>query len=70
MVIEPMVARDIEKKLFFEETAKEMGFTALKTGIATLSAPFNNDFLNKHFNLNMLKPVESKLKIYKTYMKK
>ena len=47
-----------------------MGFTALKTGIATLSAPFNNDFLNKHFNLNMLKPVESKLKIYKTYMKK
>ncbi len=70
MVIEPMVARDIEKKLFFEETAKEMGFTALKTGIATLSAPYNNEFLNKNFNLNMLKPVESKLKLYKTYMKK
>jgi len=70
MVIEPMVARDIEKKLFFEETAKEMGFTALKTGIATLTAPFNNEYLNKHFNLNMLKPVESKLKLYKTYMKK
>ena len=70
MVIEPMVARDIEKKLFLEENAKEMGFTALKTGIATLNAPYNNDFLNKYFNLNMLKPVESKLKIYKTYMKK
>ena len=70
MVIEPMVARDIEKKLFFEETAKEMGFTALKTGIATLTAPFNNEYLNKNFNLNILKPVESKLKLYKTYMKK
>ena len=70
MIIEPMVARDIEKKLFFEETAKEMGFTALKTGIATLTAPFNNEYLNKNFNLNMLKPVESKLKLYKTYMKK
>lgn len=70
MVIEPMVARDIEKKLFFEENAKEMGFTALKTGLATLQAPFNNEYLNKNFNLNMLKPVESKLKLYKAYMKK
>ncbi len=70
MVFEPMIARDIEKKLFFEETAKEMGFTALKTGLATLSAPYNNDYLNKYFNLNMLKPVDSKLKLYKAYMKK
>ena len=70
LVFEPMVARDIEKKYFFYTTAKEMGYTALKTGIATLNAPFNNDYLNEHFNLNMLTPTQGKEAIYKTYMKK
>lgn len=70
MVLEPMMARDLEKKLFFEENAKEMGFTALKTGLATITAPYNNEYLNKHFNLNMLKPYDNKLKLYKAYMKK
>ena len=70
LVFEPMVARDIEKKHFFTNTAKEMGYTALKTGIATLNAPFNNDYLNEHFNLNMLTPVQGKETLYKTYMKK
>ena len=55
MVLEPMVARDLEKKLFFEENAKEMGFTALKTGLATLNAPYNNDFLNKNFQFKYVK---------------
>ena len=70
MVYEPLIARDLERKYFFKEVSKEMGFTALKTGIATLSAPYDNDYLNKNFNLNMLSPVEDKLSIYKTYMKK
>lgn len=70
LVFEPMVARDIEKKYFFKNTSKEMGYTALKTGIATLNAPFNNDYLNEHFNLNMLTPVQGKENLYKTYMKK
>jgi len=70
LVFEPMVARDIDKKYFFKSTAKEMGFTALKTGIATLNAPYNNDYLNKNFNLNMLTPVASKLGLYKSYMNK
>lgn len=70
MVFEPMIARDIEKKYFFNEVSKEMGFTALKTGIANLTAPYDNDYLNTHFNLNMIKPVESKFKLYKAYMKK
>lgn len=70
LVFEPMVARDIEKKFFFYTTAKEMGYTALKTGIATLNAPFNNDYLNENFNLNMLTPVQGKEALYKTYMKK
>lgn len=70
MVFEPMIARDIEKKYFFKEVSKEMGYTALKTGIATLNAPYDNDYLNANFNLNMLKPSESKFKLYKAYMKK
>ena len=70
LVFEPMVARDIEKKYFFKSTAKEMGYTALKTGIATLNCPYTNDYLNEHFNLNMLTPTEGKENLYKTYMKK
>lgn len=70
LVFEPMIARDIDKKFFFSEISKEMGFTALKTGIATLSKPYDNEYLNKHFNLNMLIPVESKLNLYNTYMNK
>jgi len=70
MVLEPMIARDLEKKLFFRETAKEMGYTALKTGIATLNCPYDNEYLNKNFSLNMLTPAEGKEDTYKSYMKK
>ena len=70
MLIEPMIARDLEKKFFFREIAKEMGFTALKTGLATLDCPYSKDYLNKNFNLNMLTPVIGKEKVYKAYMKK
>ncbi len=68
MVYEPMLARDIEKKSFFKEVSKEMGFTALKTGIATLNCPYDNSYINEHFNLNMLIPNPDKLDIYKKYM--
>lgn len=70
MIFEPMIARDLEKKYFFNEVSKELGYTALKTGIASLNAPYNNDYLNKNFNLNMLIPNESKLNLYKAFMKK
>ena len=70
MVMEPMIARDIEKKYFFREISKEMGYTALKTNIAVLNKPYDNEYLNKNFNLNMLTPVEGKEKIYKAYMSK
>ena len=65
-----MIARDIEKKYFFKEVAKEMGFTALKTGIAHLNLPYDNNYLNENFSLNMLSPVSGKEAIYKAYMKK
>ena len=69
-VFEPMIAQDIERKFFFEETSKELGFTALKTGIATLPYVYSNEYLNKNFNLNMLTPAFGKETLYNTFMKK
>lgn len=70
LIFEPMMARDLEKKYFFREVSKEMGFTALKTGIATINSPYDNDYINKNFSLNMLVPKDGKEKIFSTYMKK
>lgn len=70
MVFEPIIAQDIEKKYFFREAAKELGFTSLKTGIANLSAPYSNDYLNENFTLNMLSPAFGKETLFKTFMKK
>ena len=70
LVYEPLIARDLERKFFFREVSKEMGFTALKTGIAILNKPYDNDYLNANFNLNMLTPADGKETVYKAYMKK
>ena len=61
------MARDIERKYFFKEVSKELGFAALRTGIATLNCPYDNEYLNKYFTLSMLKPVEEKKNLYKSY---
>ncbi|MCI8469999.1 MAG: type IV secretory system conjugative DNA transfer family protein [Clostridia bacterium] len=70
LVYEPFMAKDLERKHFFKEAAKELGFTALKTGIATLNKPFDNDYLNKNFDLSMLTPTPEKENIFNTYLKK
>ncbi len=70
LVLEPMMAKDIEKKAFYIANAKEMGYTALKTGIATLNKPYDNDYLNENFDLNMLTPAYGKETVYKAYMNK
>ena len=70
MVMEPMISRDLEKKFFFREVSKEMGYTALKTNIAVLNRPYDNEYLNKNFHLSMLTPVEGKERVYKAYMNK
>lgn len=70
MIYEPMIARDIEKKYFWKETAKELAFTALKTNIATLNSPFSNDYINANFSLNMITPTFGKEKIYKAFFSK
>ena len=69
LIFEPWVAQDIDKKYFFKECAKTMGYACLKTGLATLSAPYDNDYINTNFSLNMIKPVESRIGIYKKYLK-
>ena len=70
LVLEPMMAKDIEKKAFYIANAREMGYTALKTGIAVLNRPYDNDYLNENFNLNMITPVTGKEAVYKAYMAK
>ena len=70
MIFEPMIAKDLEKKKFYRDISKEMGFTALKTGIATLTSPYGNEYLNKNFNLNMIQSTSGKEKIFKAYMSK
>ena len=70
MIYEPMLARDLEKKYFFQEASKEMGYTALRTGLALLNKPYSNDYLNANFSLNMLIPVSGKEKLYKAYISK
>ncbi len=70
MIFEPMIARDLEKKHFYKQVAKEMGFTALKTGLASLNCPYDNEYMNKNFSLNMIKMNPYKAKLYNAYMKK
>lgn len=70
LIYEPLMAKDIERKQFFREASKELGFTALKTRLAIINKPYDNDYLNKNFNLNMLTPVPEKENLYNTYLKK
>ena len=70
LIYEPLIAKDIERKYFFREASKELGFTALKTRIAVLNKPYDNNYLNKNFNLNMLSPTTGKETIFHTYLKK
>ena len=69
MVFEPMLARDIEKKHFLKSVSKELAFTALKSGVAVLNCPYTNDYINEHFNLNMIAPNPYKENVYTSYMK-
>ena len=70
LILEPMMAKDLEKKAFYRANAKEMGYTALKTGIAKLNRPYDNDYLNENFNLSMITPTEGREDVYKAYMSK
>ena len=70
LVFEPFIARDIERKFFFREASKELGFTALKTRIAYINAPYDNEYMNEHFDLTMLSPITGKESVFNAYLKK
>lgn len=55
-VLLPMSAFDLEKKFFFREYSKKIGYALLKRGVAYMEGPYNNEFMNKNFSLKYLKP--------------
>lgn len=55
-VLLPMSALDLEKKYFFREYSKKLGYAMLKKGIAYMNGPYNNDYINKSFSMKYLKP--------------
>ncbi len=55
-VLLPMSALDLEKKFFFREYAKKIGYSMLKRGIAYMNGPYDNRYVNRNFTLNLLKP--------------
>ena len=69
-VLEPMIARDLERKSFYREAAKELALAALKTKIAVLNKPYDNKYLNNNFSLSMLSPASGKESVFKGLMKK
>lgn len=55
-VLLPMSALDLERKFFFREYSKKLGYSMLKRGIAYMKGPLDNEYVNKNFSLNMLRP--------------
>lgn len=55
-VLLPMSALDLEKKFFFREYAKKIGYSMLKRGIAYMNGPYDNRYINRNFSLSLLKP--------------
>lgn len=68
MIVEPMCAMDLERKFFFREVSKKLGFNALQAGLASLEVPYSNDFLNQNFTLSYLKPRDGRIEEYKRYV--
>ncbi len=68
MIVEPMCAMDLERKYFFREVSKKLGYNALQAGLATLRAPYNNEYLNANFTLSYLSPVDGRASEYKDYV--
>ena len=68
-IVEPMCAMDLERKFFFREVSKKLGYNALRSGLASLRVPYDNDYLNKNFTLQFIKPKDSRINEYKNYVK-
>lgn len=67
-IIEPMIAKDIEKKRFFIESSKALAYSLLSSGVATLKSPYTNEYINNNFSLSMIVPKEGKENIFRNYL--
>jgi len=65
----PMCARDLEKKFFFMESAKEIAYEALQKGLAYINVPYSNEEINANFSLGYLTPVKGKENEYNSLIK-
>lgn len=55
-ILLPMSALDLERKFFFREYSKKLGYSLIKKGYAYVVGPYDNEYINTHFTLNFLKP--------------
>lgn len=70
LFIEPMIARDIEKKYFFRNAVKSLSYALLKANIARIKPEFQNTNLNTNFTLEMIEPIKGREKLFHTYLAK
>jgi hypothetical protein len=68
-LLQPMGCMDIERKYFFREKSKELGYSALGKGYAYIEAPLSNQELNRTFSLRYLKPVKGKESLFEAEVK-
>lgn len=70
LFVEPMVARDIEKKAFFRDSSKILAFSLLKANIARIKKDVTPEMLDNEFNLNMIEPMPKREKLFNLYLSK
>ncbi len=70
LYMEPMIAKDIEKKFFFRNAVKSLGHSLLKANIANIKPEYQNLDLNSNFTLDMLEPRKGREKLFHTYLAK
>ena len=70
LYIEPMIAKDLEKKFFFRNAVKSLSYSLLKANIARIKPEYQNIDLNSRFNLDMIEPIPGREKLFHTYLAK
>ena len=70
LYIEPMIARDLEKKFFFRNAVKSLGHSLLRANIARVKAEYHHVDLNTDFSLEMIEPIKGRERLFYTYLAK
>ena len=56
----PMCASDLHLKYKYKQMCKEAAIKALESGCAFVNSPASNEYLNKHFSLNLVHPIKGR----------